>query len=119
MSLAVTNRFLEHVNVFSVTQVRIFFSGGTINLSHITSKIHTVTIVDPNSTELSPSHKAASCAATQELPSILRNLKVRYRVHKSPSLVPVLSQINSVHITPSYLSKIRLNIIHPLTSWSS
>jgi hypothetical protein len=58
-------------------------------------------------TELNPSWEAANCAATQELPSILRNPNVHHHVHKSPALVPILSQIGFIiilyhfHVVPS------------------
>jgi hypothetical protein len=62
--------------------------------------------------ELSPSWKAVNCAATQELPSILWNPKVHYHVHKSPPLVPIPSQIDPIHIIPSYLRSILIMSTH-------
>jgi hypothetical protein len=63
--------------------------------------------------ELSTTRETASYANTQKLPSILQKPKILYSIHKSPPLVPILSQTNSVHTTPSFLCKIHLNIIHP------
>jgi hypothetical protein len=57
-------------------------------------------------TELSPSWGSANCADTQELPRILWNPKVYYRVHKSPPLVTILSYISPIHTIPSYLRSI-------------
>jgi hypothetical protein len=65
-------------------------------------------------TELSSSWEGANCAAIQDLPILFWNPKVHYHVHKSPPLVPILSQIDPVHTTPSCLSKIYFNIVHIL-----
>jgi hypothetical protein len=69
--------------------------------------------------ELSSSSEAAKYAATQELPCVLWNPKVYNRVHKSPPLVPILSQINQIHTISFYLSKFHFNIVHSPTSWTS
>jgi hypothetical protein len=56
--------------------------------------------------EHSPSWEANSDISSQEISRILWNPKVQYRVHNSPPLVPVLSQMNPVHTFPTYLPKI-------------
>ena len=63
----------------------------------------------------SPSWEANWFAASQEIPRISRNLKVQYRTHKPPPLVPILGQPNPVHIPTSHLLEIHPNIIHPST----
>jgi hypothetical protein len=63
--------------------------------------------------EQSPYSEANSHSSSQEIPHLLWNPKVHYRVHNSPTLVPNLSQLHPVHIFPPYFPKIHFNIIIP------
>jgi hypothetical protein len=63
--------------------------------------------------ELSPSRETVNCAATQELPSILWNPKVHYRVHKSLPLVIFWARsIQSIPSHPIYLRSILILSTH-------
>ena len=72
--------------------------------------------------EHSPSWEANRFSASQEIPRILWNMNINYRINKCPLPFPMLSQLDPVHIPTSYFLKIHLNIIIPsmpgFSKWS-
>jgi hypothetical protein len=63
--------------------------------------------------EQSPAWEANRFAASQEIPRILWNPKVHYRIPNWPPPVSILSQLNPVHIPTSHFLNIHPNALFP------
>ena len=63
--------------------------------------------------------KLTGSSASQEIPLILCNPKVHYRIHNCPPPVPILIHIDLLHVPTSNFLKIYLNIIFPSRPGSS
>jgi hypothetical protein len=63
--------------------------------------------------------KLAFTQLVRKYSAFLLNPKVHYRVHTSPPLDHILSQLNSVHPMDPFLPKVHLNVILPPTPRSS
>jgi len=63
--------------------------------------------------------EANSSSTSQEIPCILWNPNVHYRIHKCPLPVPILRQINQFHASPFLFLKIRCTILVSSTPRSS
>ena len=74
--------------------------------------IHTylLTYLLTYSVQQSPSWESNRFSASQEIPRILWNPKVHYRIHKCPPPVYILSQFDSGHNPKPHFLKTHLNI---------
>ena len=90
--------------------------GSTLKWTVQLSAIILLTFQVTHSMEQSPPWEGNRFSASQEIPYILWNLKIPYRVYKCLPPVPILSKIIPVYALPSHFLNIHLNVIHHITA---
>ena len=86
--------------------------------TYVNNNTYILTYLLTQSMEQRPYWEANRFSATQEIPRILWNPKVHYLIHKCPTPVSTLPQLDPVHNPTSHFLKIHLNIILPFTPGS-
>jgi hypothetical protein len=114
-----TGNPLKERRLISAFSTHLILGINTIVIEEVKVNISWDTYVLTYSVEQSSSRGANRFAASQEIPRILRNPKVHYRIHKWPPPVSILSQLNPVRTPTSHFLKIHSNIILPYTPGSS
>ena len=95
------------------------FESSWEEIFHLVPPVFELTYLLTYSMKQSPSWEPNLFSASQEIPRILWNTKVHYRIHKCPLPVPIFRQLDPVHAPTSQFLKIHLNIILPSTPESS